>query len=499
MPFGHRAQLNDPIRPIHLVIAAMIVVLGAWLRFRAAQNDLWLDEIWSLNLAATMGAWHEAFWKVLHDNNHPLNTTWLYLVGPDQAPWILRLPAIIAGTLSIVAAGWALAQAGAVRMLVAMILVAVLYPLVHFGSEARGYGLMILFALISFGAVDRARSNPDHARWLFALAVTLGTISHLSILPIAFMMTIAFALDRLRRGDGFWATLNTTLWFCAPVTGGLLLVGGGMAYGLSLLNGQNWYGGRAMACPDMGCFIGGVDNIVRVTTGGVSTNLAGLHAGLFLITLTSAVVWLMVLGHRRAMLYGTVFFGTAAVYLALGQPNVPLGRYFIPMFTFIPLILADVVGELRTRSRLARLVATLSVLSIITANAWSLTQFQKSGRGHYTKGFDFIINTTVGPSITIGSDMTFRFATVFDFLAHRTNLDKPTNHISPENVLRERPHWLVTVLRTSPAAPQTLCLESPDGAGAPLMYDLAKSIEYWGLSGMNWDIYRRAPRAAGPC
>lgn len=488
MAFGHRAQANDPIQPLHIVIALLIVAAGAWLRYRAALGDLWLDEIWSLDLALGMNAWHEAFWKVIHDNNHPLNTIFLFLVGDGQQPWTYRLSSIAAGTLGIIIAGWTLARDGAGRMLTAMLLTAVLYPLVHFGSEARGYALMILFAYVAFGAVDRARHNPYRVRWLFGFAVMMGAVSHLAILPIAFMMSVAYGLREWRAGRTLWGAFKVTFYFAAPAAGGLAVAGAGIAYGLNHIT-TGWYGGRATTCPSEGCFIAALDDIIRFTSGGFGGGLSGLHAGLFTILIIGAVLWLMLVGQGRAYLYAALFIGVALIYLALGQPNVPYGRYFIGVIAFVPLIIADVMGELRTRSKLGRLFMAAIILALILANAWSITQFQRVGRGDYNEAYDLIINNSHEDVITIGSDMTFRFAKVFDHMARQKGFTRSLQYVEPANVSKEKPDWLVTVRVKPGDMLDAICLGGKDGA-KPVVYRLGGVFAYWGLSGSPWGVYR---------
>ncbi|HEY9079344.1 hypothetical protein [Magnetovibrio sp.] len=498
MAFGHRAQINDPLRPAHVVLAVLIVALGVGLRVQGAQGDLWQDEIWSLNHAATMSAWHEVFWNVIHDNNHPFNTLYLYLAGPGREPWVYRLASIVAGALSIVAAGWAVARGGGGRMLIAMLLTAVLYPLVHFGSEARGYALMILFAYIAFGAVDRAQSPTGPARWVFGLMVTLGALSHFSILPIAFMMSVAFGLKRLKDGHGFWSSVHATMRFSAPAAGGLALIGAGVIYGLNHLT-RGWYGGGAAYCPDEGCFIGALDSIVRFTTGGFGAGMPGLHSGLFVILVIGAVSWLLLEHRSRAVLYATLFIGTPLLYLALGQPNVPFGRYFIAMIAFLPLLLADLAGELRGRARSGRVFAGVAILALVSANAWAVTRFHQNGRGNYGEVYDLITENNPGHTISVGSDHTFRFSMVFDHLAQTRQLDKQMLYSQPKNVKREHPDWLVLVMRSAGAAKKMVCLGGEDTDSSPVLYGWIGSSEYWGLAGANWDVYHRLPLTPESC
>jgi|GEM_PF-3091674 len=497
MAFDHRAHLDEPIRPAHWVLGALIVALGVTLRVQGAGGDLWQDEIWSLNHAAAMSAWHEVFWNVIHDNNHPLNTLYLYLVGLDQAPWVYRLASIVAGGLSILAAGWAVGRQGGGRVLIAMLLTAVLYPLVHYGSEARGYSLMILFAYLAFGVVDRAQNPTGPARWLFGGAVTLGALSHLSILPVAFMMSIAFGLRRLKDGHGLWPSIHATLRFCVPAAGGLALIGSGIVYGLNHPT-RGWYGGGGY-CPDEGCFIGALDSIVRFFTGGFHVGMAGLHTALFTILILAAVGWLLHQGRSRAFLYATVFIGTPLLYLVLGQPTVPYGRYFLGVMAFLPIFLADLAGELRHRTRTVRMIGGLALLVLVSANAWAVTRFHQTGRGTYTEVYDLITQNNPGPTITVGSDHTFRMSMVFDHLAQTKHLDKTLIYSTAQNVKRERPDWLIMVLRDAGPAKKMVCLDDEVPNTTAALYGWIGSSEYWGLAGANWDVYHLLPIAPETC
>src|SRR3989339_945851 len=95
------AQAQHRIRPVHIVLAAAIVALGLALRVQGAMGELWLDELWSLDTALKMQAWHEVFWTNFSDNSHPLNTAWMHLMGAGRSPWVYRLEAIILSTITI--------------------------------------------------------------------------------------------------------------------------------------------------------------------------------------------------------------------------------------------------------------------------------------------------------------------------------------------------------------------------------------------------------------
>src|SRR5690348_17243583 len=118
-------------------------------------GEPWLDEIWSLHLIDAMksGALLPA---LATDNNHYLNTLYLWLVGADAPSLVLRALSILLGTAGVAAAGWLQRERGAATMLITMALLAVCYPGVNIGSEARGYAGMLLCALLSIGLTERA-------------------------------------------------------------------------------------------------------------------------------------------------------------------------------------------------------------------------------------------------------------------------------------------------------------------------------------------------------
>ncbi|MBL4615914.1 MAG: hypothetical protein JKY27_13735, partial [Magnetovibrio sp.] len=250
------------------------------------------------------------------------------------------------------------------------------------------------------------------------------------------------------------------------------------------------------SCPSEGCFIAALDDITRFTTGGFGEGLAGLHTGLIAIVIIGAVLWLMMVGQGRAYLYAAIFIGTPLIYLALGQPNVPYGRYFIGIFAFLPLIIADVMGEIRARSKPGHLLMAMALLALISANTWSLTQFQRSGRGQYSEAFNFIINNSPAGPLTIGSDMTFRLAMIFDHLAQKTA--RTIHYIQPQNVSNKKPAWLVTVLVKPEKMVDSICLDTKEGAH-PVVYRLAGVYPYWGLSGTPWGVYRLVDMAWTKC
>ena len=72
-------------------------LLSSALIVAAARGDLWLDELMSLSFARTAHSITDIFVRFHYDNNHPLNTVFLYLAGVHQTLFIYRIFAVVSG------------------------------------------------------------------------------------------------------------------------------------------------------------------------------------------------------------------------------------------------------------------------------------------------------------------------------------------------------------------------------------------------------------------
>ncbi|MGD8255524.1 MAG: hypothetical protein PVF48_14105, partial [Syntrophobacterales bacterium] len=122
--------------PWRLLTLLAGVTAGAVLRVWAAFDDFWLDEIMSLGLAQSIS--HP--WEILtlhHDNNHLLNTLYLFLIGKQQN-WVwYRTLSVVTGTASVAIIAYTTFRRGFLEAATATVLVALSYPLILYSSEAR--------------------------------------------------------------------------------------------------------------------------------------------------------------------------------------------------------------------------------------------------------------------------------------------------------------------------------------------------------------------------
>ena len=181
----------------------VIALAGLAVRVVAAHGGLWTDEAWSVIYAAQARNPAGVFLRINHDNNHHLYSLWLQAIGPAASPLLARAPAILAGSLCVVVAAIFAARRSAVAGLVAALLFAFTPMFVVFGSEARGYSMMLLAALLSLLLVaDALDKRPLRGvRWWLAALAVFGMFSHMTMAaPVAILTLWTYLELRAERG-----------------------------------------------------------------------------------------------------------------------------------------------------------------------------------------------------------------------------------------------------------------------------------------------------------
>ena len=154
------AVMPEPLGPpsrshshLSLLLLAILIVAAAVLRVLATHNDLWLDEIISLGIADQVKSPWQIFNTVHNDNNHYLNTMYLYFVKGQTYPPVYRYLSVMFGVGLVPAGYWLLARRSRVEAVIFAGLLACSYPLIHFSSEARGYSGALLGSVLACAAL----------------------------------------------------------------------------------------------------------------------------------------------------------------------------------------------------------------------------------------------------------------------------------------------------------------------------------------------------------
>ena len=176
-----------------------IVLVALLLRAPRLSQSLWYDEMYTLTEYVD-GPWH----KVLASrpgeyvpNNHVLHTVLakaVYALGPrgeleglGPSETLLRLPAMLAGTVLPIALAWPLRRAAPVAAFLLATLAALHPWLLAFSVEARGYTLMLLFSVLATQALPDGRH-----RWPIAYPLCLAGAIY--TIPIALLLVPAHAV-----------------------------------------------------------------------------------------------------------------------------------------------------------------------------------------------------------------------------------------------------------------------------------------------------------------
>jgi uncharacterized membrane protein len=178
-----------------LAIAIASFVVGTVVRVFAAQNDLWFDEVWTLELLRQrVHSFGDVFINIKHATAHHLVSLWMWLVGQNASALTYRLPSVLASIGTVALAGFIGARRSRLEGYTAVILTSWSYLLIHYGTEARGYSLAIFFALLAWYALQQFEETRS---WIWTIvfwsAVILGFLAQLEF-AVCFAGLVAWAL-----------------------------------------------------------------------------------------------------------------------------------------------------------------------------------------------------------------------------------------------------------------------------------------------------------------
>jgi uncharacterized membrane protein len=449
------------------------------LRLLAARGDLWLDEIWSMELARIGGSVGGILGSVHHDNNHHLNTIWLLVVGPDAGPVAARLLSVVSGTVMVAVAIFATARRDRTTALLWGGLLAFSYFAVHYGSEARGYALAMLLAVACFALLERVLEGRGTA-WAvaFAACAALGLLSHLTFLYalLAFLAWGAFVATRRSLRSPLAASLAVALVPPLATFGTLwlvdlrhLAVGGGPAY--RLLDVLRELIRTSFGIPGGPLEIFGLLALGLCLAGFVDVARRGDASWVFAVTVT-------ILG--------------PAVALAVLRPAFLAPRYFAIAVPFLLWLAAlGLVGVARWKPA-GRLASGVLVALFLAGNAALLARLLLDGRGRYSEALEFIARSSRTVT-TVGSDNDFRNGVVFDHHRPSGAGVARLEYVPDGHWTTFQPAWVLVHRFAGDPVPDPVVV-GPTGR----RYVLARTFPYAGLSGWEWYVYRMEAAAVAP-
>jgi 4-amino-4-deoxy-L-arabinose transferase-like glycosyltransferase len=178
-------QSAPRVEPLVLIA---LTVLALLLRLTSLSRSLFTDEAYSLALA------QRSFGHMLALFGYEANGTpysivlWPLIRIFGTGVTLLRLPSVIAGTLSVPALWWAARRFTApAAALLAAGLLAINPMAVWYSQEARAYGFVMLSACLAFGALPRALERGGERRaWIgYVAAMTVLAYCEIFAAPLA--------------------------------------------------------------------------------------------------------------------------------------------------------------------------------------------------------------------------------------------------------------------------------------------------------------------------
>jgi hypothetical protein len=459
------------------VPACGLAAFALLLRARAMFTDFWLDEIWSYDLARRARSVADIFFSpdLKHDNNHQLNTLWLYVLG-DQPHWVLyRIPALVAGVVAVVVAYAAGRERSRAEGWFAGLGVAVSFTMVVYSTEARGYALVLLFALLALVALRRYLDTPSLAGAArFWIWIVLGLAAQASILHF-YLGAMLWSGYRLRGRSRDLLLLH-----------GVPVAWGGLWAALVLL-GSRIGGGPAWTWRSIG------DQSLAWTFGyPVSIVPAWLAAG----AASALVVWdarrLWRAGSDAGLFFVGAIFGPPIIVAALSPPWL-FPRYFLVSLLFLLLVAARSLARLWCRPGWGRPMAGSVFLLFVVGNARHIVPFSEYGRGLASQAIRAMASSRPSGEIFVtGRPVDLWSSLPVAYYEHAFGLGNRLHYVPAADLEKPGPpapvDWLVVQGQTNDVAPGATV--SVTGAGR---FVLQHAYPQYGPSGMRWWLYRREP------
>ena len=458
-------------------LSMVVFVMASGLIAAAARGDLWLDEIWSIMFAASSASPADIFIKFQHDNNHIINTLYLYWLGTQKLFYIYRLLSVVTGVGSIWLVGIIARKWGRTEQLFGLLLAGTSYPLILYFSESRGYAPAIFFALLCFALLQVERPHFHIIRAvIFSLACVLGILSHATFVMVMLALFLLFTVQELNQFTSLKTMLlKAGLYFLVPFTFSTWFY-------LFFIRNIQFGGGPIYSKWEVVC------RAASLTIGLPE----GTRWGPVALIFAAAVLTIGTVHFYREKSSLWVFFPAmlfVAPFLAivLTQPTYLYFRYFIVCIPFFYLILGySIATYYRSGNKIGQLLLIAFMLFFVTAQMQRIIPLLRFGRGNYTAAINYIVSNSKNNRISIGSDHDFRNKVLLAFYGEFLPKSKRLYYLDQPDWDKAAPEWIVTHSQDrSYRPPKQLTIP---GVGK---YRLMKSYRFGGISGWSWFLFRQ--------
>ena len=404
-----RAEKRNGHRPHPLVVIALIIcIAGIAVRISAVFSDFWLDEIWTYFRLQSLHSWTGIFTRFQSDNNHYLNSLFMYLLGEQGDQWYrYRLLSLATGIATVPLVWQSLRQFGRAAPPLGAVIFATSYLLIDFSAEARGYGAVVFFTVATWSVLQRCATtrSPAFAPLLW-LCISLGTLSHLTFLFVVIAAAVWYPYDLFRKGRRLPEIARDWLsCFGAPMA---LLAG----FYLLVLRHCRVAGG-----PDYSVFAVLAETLSYMGGEGQFVSPATIVWGCLTAGLTGwSIFYLWKRGRSEWVFFLIAVFLAPAAVVAVQKPEVLFVRYFLVSIAAGYLALAILLADLLRRKGAGRIAVCLFLLLFMAGNGFQTARLLRYGRGGYGEALRYMREATpAGSAITMVSDHAVRNGKLVDF------------------------------------------------------------------------------------
>jgi hypothetical protein len=478
-------KIPAPSAPSGLLIGLLIVV-ALFIRVAVARDAFWLDEIWSYQLVKLAESPLQVLTLLRIDNNHLLNSWYLYFMGEQPNWFVYRIPAVLTGAITVAVMGLA-ARELRMNILLVLVLGAIAFPLVQYSAEARGYAPAALCGLsawyVWFFRLDDPGGHRIRAAWLalFWLICGAGLLAHLSFVFVLLALALTAAL-RLVRTESGWQkqALRQLLIFSLPF---LVLTGLWFSfYGVMSSGGED-----AVTRFDRSLLLLGSSLVGSSREPPLAIGACALAAGL-------AISGVRKLPTEQRYFFVSVMLIVPVILIVLSGTSFFFPRYLLVSMPFFYLAAARALqAGLDNPQRLVSWSAGGILALILGASGWQLAQLLRWGKGDYPQAVNYLYELSGEQNFTVGGDFDFRHQALLDFYSrYRDDADRLTyienSHTQAQPVdfflQQDRKELKRQGFDVETGAREYMRLEN----GA--VYQFVAVFPYAGLSGWNWYIYR---------
>ena len=459
-------------------LAAIPVFAGALaIRLPGLSTDLWLDELWSLQGVREAGSWSDLLLGTRIDNNHHLNSLYLYLVGPDASPVVLRLLAFLSG-IATVATAWAIgARESRVAAAVAAALFGSSYLMVFYASEARGYATVVWLTLAAWYCIQRYADTPRIA-WAagFAVCSIAGVMAHQTYMMFFVGAYVWFDAHQSSQRSLRMTTASAQRLFLVPTA--LIVV-----FYVVALRGQETGGGP----PDR--YVTAAAQTLSAVSGGPQAGVGLWIAGALVAIVFASSIWnARRRGDDRWLLYVASGIVIPTIVTIVRQPPTLPPRYLI-----VPASVLLLGASIWISRRIAQGGAAAAGAIVLLAAHVAGGVFQSTGeaasRGHYRDALEQIVASSTGSPITIASSDVYaghdtRTSMVVAHYVRMLPGGERVRYVVADEYPSNGVEWMIVESLGEPPRPTVL---DPTGR----TYSLTKTYPAGNLSGTTWYVYRR--------